>query len=73
MIDDTYFEIKKSDTEEIKRVISTLSRKACEDILERIYIQVYDSEGLEDLRDAVEANYMDGCLEDDDILGWEGY
>jgi len=44
-----------------------LDRAQCVELLENVSIQCYDSESVEELREAVEANVDDGTISPDDL------
>ncbi len=49
-----------------------LDREECAEILEGISIEVFDSEAVETLREAIDANILDGTIDAQEFCAWAG-
>lgn len=56
------------DDDAMLETIRSLDDQACQNLLSSIGIQTYSYETIEDLREAIEQNFLDGTLDADSIL-----
>ncbi len=55
-------------------IIRDLDRRDCEEILAEYGFEIYDSEETPELREAIEANYLDGTISGLDIIAnWPAF